>query len=151
MPFKNAEVSKTSNIQIYKMFQFSINFFVKIFVFFVKKILIASEICRKISLKIAVLASDFSIAQFKYLERLLLVHGRWSYFRMCRFLDYFFYKNFAFTLMQFWFGFICGFSAANAYDQWMITMYNVFYTSFPPLCIGLLDKVYFIKVRVVFF
>jgi len=91
----------------------------------------------------AVLASDFSIAQFKYLERLLLVHGRWSYYRMCRFLDYFFYKNFAFTLMHFWFAFICGFSATNAYDQWMITMYNVFYTSFPPLCIGLLDKVCF--------
>ena len=89
----------------------------------------------------AVLASDFSIAQFKYLERLLLVHGRWSYFRMCRFLDYFFYKNFAFTLMHFWFAFVSGFSATNAYDQWMITMYNVFYTSFPPLCIGLLDKV----------
>ena len=60
---------------------------------------------------------------------------------MCKFLDYFFYKNFAFTLIHFWFGFICGFSASNSYDQWMITMYNVFYTSFPPICIGLLDKV----------
>ncbi|XP_003368395.1 putative phospholipid-transporting ATPase ID, partial [Trichinella spiralis] len=30
----------------------------------------------------AVLASDFSIAQFRYLERLLLVHGRWSYYRI---------------------------------------------------------------------
>lgn len=36
----------------------------------------------------AVLASDFSIAQFRFLERLLLVHGRWSYLRMCRFLRY---------------------------------------------------------------
>ena len=34
----------------------------------------------------AVLASDYSIAQFRYLERLLLVHGRWSYYRMCKFL-----------------------------------------------------------------
>ncbi|KAA0196928.1 hypothetical protein HAZT_HAZT007979, partial [Hyalella azteca] len=34
----------------------------------------------------AVLASDFAVAQFKYLERLLLVHGRWSYYRMCKFL-----------------------------------------------------------------
>ncbi|CAJ0937470.1 unnamed protein product, partial [Mesorhabditis belari] len=42
----------------------------------------------------AVLASDYSIGQFKYLERLLLVHGRWSYIRMCKFLSYFFYKNF---------------------------------------------------------
>ncbi len=34
----------------------------------------------------AVLASDYSIAQFRFLERLLLVHGRWSYYRMCKFL-----------------------------------------------------------------
>lgn len=59
----------------------------------------------------AVLASDYSIAQFKYLERLLLVHGRWSYFRMSKFLRYFFYKNFAFTLCHYWFAFFCGFSA----------------------------------------
>ncbi len=59
----------------------------------------------------AVLSSDFSIAQFRFLERLLLVHGRWSYFRMCKFLRYFFYKNFAFTLCHFWYAFFCGFSA----------------------------------------
>lgn len=59
----------------------------------------------------AVLASDYSIAQFRYLERLLLVHGRWSYFRMSKFLRYFFYKNFEFTLVHFWYAFFCGFSA----------------------------------------
>lgn len=59
----------------------------------------------------AVLASDYSIAQFRFLERLLLVHGRWSYYRMSKFLRYFFYKNFAFTLCHFWFAFFCGFSA----------------------------------------
>lgn len=59
----------------------------------------------------AVLSSDFSIAQFRYLERLLLVHGRWSYYRMCKFLQYFFYKNFAFTLCNLWYAFFCGFSA----------------------------------------
>lgn len=48
---------------------------------------------------------------FRYLERLLLVHGRWSYLRMCKFLSYFFYKNFAFTLVHFWFAFFCGFQA----------------------------------------
>ena len=36
----------------------------------------------------AVLAADFSVAQFRFLERLLLVHGRWSYFRLCKFLRY---------------------------------------------------------------
>ena len=59
----------------------------------------------------AVLASDYSIAQFRFLQRLLLVHGRWSYLRMCLFLRYFFYKNFAFTVAHFWFGIFNGWSA----------------------------------------
>ena len=46
-----------------------------------------------------------------YLQRLLLVHGRWSYYRMSKFLNYFFYKNFAFTLCQLWYAFYTGFSA----------------------------------------
>uniref|UniRef100_A0A2K5I5M5 Phospholipid-transporting ATPase n=1 Tax=Colobus angolensis palliatus TaxID=336983 RepID=A0A2K5I5M5_COLAP len=72
----------------------------------------------------AVLASDYSFAQFRYLQRLLLVHGRWSYFRMCKFLCYFFYKNFAFTLVHFWFGFFCGFSAQIALDTSYWTFIN---------------------------
>lgn len=59
----------------------------------------------------AVLSSDYSFAQFHFLQRLLLVHGRWSYLRMCKFLRYFFYKNFTFTFVHFWFAFFCGFSA----------------------------------------
>ena len=59
----------------------------------------------------AVLASDYSTAQFRFLQRLLLVHGRLSYYRMCKFLRYFFYKNFAFIFCHFWFAFFCGFSA----------------------------------------
>jgi hypothetical protein len=30
----------------------------------------------------AVLSSDFSIGQFRYLERLLLVHGRWYFLNL---------------------------------------------------------------------
>ncbi|KAI5100471.1 putative phospholipid-transporting ATPase IM [Silurus meridionalis] len=88
----------------------------------------------------AVLASDYSFAQFRYLQRLLLVHGRWSYHRMCNFLCYFFYKNFAFTLVHFWFGFLCGFSAQTVYDQWFITLFNIVYTSLPVLAMGLFDQ-----------
>ncbi|KAL5663801.1 hypothetical protein ACJX0J_023909, partial [Zea mays] len=32
----------------------------------------------------AVMASDFAIAQFRFLTDLLLVHGRWSYLRLCK-------------------------------------------------------------------
>ncbi|XP_077774926.1 putative phospholipid-transporting ATPase IM [Podarcis muralis] len=88
----------------------------------------------------AILNSDYSFAQFRYLQRLLLVHGRWSYFRMCKFLCYFFYKNVAFTLVHFWFGFFCGFSAQTVYDQWFITLFNIVYTSLPVLAMGLFDQ-----------
>lgn len=32
----------------------------------------------------AVMASDFAIAQFRYLERLLVVHGHWCYKRIAQ-------------------------------------------------------------------
>uniref|UniRef100_A0A8C1NIR7 Phospholipid-transporting ATPase n=1 Tax=Cyprinus carpio TaxID=7962 RepID=A0A8C1NIR7_CYPCA len=95
----------------------------------------------------AVLASDYSFAQFRYLQRLLLVHGRWSYHRMCNFLCYFFYKNFAFTLVHFWYGFLCGFSAQTVYDQWFITLFNIVYTSLPVLAMGLFDQVSLYSLR----
>ncbi|UJR10795.1 hypothetical protein I4U23_014983 [Adineta vaga] len=88
----------------------------------------------------AVLASDYSIGQFRYLERLLLVHGRWSYLRISKFLRYFFYKNFAFTFCQFWFAFYCGFSAQTIFDSFFITTYNIFFTTCPVLVLGILDQ-----------
>ncbi|XP_076139627.1 phospholipid-transporting ATPase IC [Alosa pseudoharengus] len=88
----------------------------------------------------AVMSSDYAFAQFCYLERLLLVHGRWSYIRMCKFLRYFFYKNFAFTLVHFWYSFFSGYSSQVAYEDWFITLYNVAYSSLPVLLVGLLDQ-----------
>ena len=49
----------------------------------------------------AVMASDFAFAQFRFLERLLLVHGRYNYKRVSRMVTYFFYKNIAFGLTLF--------------------------------------------------
>ncbi|KAH8275921.1 hypothetical protein KR044_012849, partial [Drosophila immigrans] len=88
----------------------------------------------------AVLSSDYAIAQFCYLERLLLVHGRWSYYRMCKFLRYFFYKNFAFTLCHCWYSLFCGFSAQTVFDPMFISVYNLFYTSLPVLALGVFEQ-----------
>ncbi|XP_023816458.1 phospholipid-transporting ATPase ID isoform X4 [Oryzias latipes] len=88
----------------------------------------------------AVLSSDFSLAQFRYLQRLLLVHGRWSYLRMCKFLRYFFLKNFTFTFVHFWYAFFCGFSAQPVYDDWFSTCYNLVYTALPVLALSLFDQ-----------
>uniref|UniRef100_A0A8D0R8N9 Phospholipid-transporting ATPase n=1 Tax=Sus scrofa TaxID=9823 RepID=A0A8D0R8N9_PIG len=88
----------------------------------------------------AMLNSDYAFSQFHYLQRLLFIHGRWSYNRMCKFLSYFFYKNFAFTLVHFWYAFYSGFSAQTVYDTWFITFYNLVYTSLPVLGLSLFDQ-----------
>ncbi|XP_077138750.1 phospholipid-transporting ATPase IC-like isoform X1 [Ranitomeya variabilis] len=88
----------------------------------------------------AVMSSDYSFAQFRYLQRLLLVHGRWSYIRMCKFLSYFFYKNFAYTLVHFWYSFFNGFSGQTVYDTVFIALYNLLYSSLPIIIVGLQDQ-----------
>ena len=45
----------------------------------------------------AVRSSDYSIQQFRDLQRLLLHHGRLSYMRLANMTMYFFYKNISFT------------------------------------------------------
>nr|XP_042697616.1 phospholipid-transporting ATPase IK [Chrysemys picta bellii] len=88
----------------------------------------------------AVQCSDYALAQFCYLQRLLLVHGRWSYLRICKFLRYFFYKTFAGMMVQIWFAFYSGFTAQPLYEGWFLALYNVFYTAYPVLSMGLMEQ-----------
>ncbi|NXD01031.1 AT8B3 ATPase, partial [Certhia familiaris] len=88
----------------------------------------------------AVQCSDYALAQFSFLQRLLLVHGRWNYLRICKFLRYFFYKTFAGLLAQVWFAFHSGFTAQPLYEGWFLALYNIFYTAYPVLSVGLLEQ-----------
>ena len=89
----------------------------------------------------AVLSSDYSFGQFRFLRRLLFVHGRWSYYRIARFIRYFFYKSFAFTVCaQFFYAFYNGASAQTTVDAYTVSMYNVLFTSFPILAVGCLEQ-----------
>lgn len=88
----------------------------------------------------AVLASDIAISQFSFLQRLLLVHGRWSYFRMSKFMRYFFYKNFAHCMLHFYYAWYCGFTALSVLDPWFISFFNMFYSNLPVLAMGALDQ-----------
>ncbi|XP_009579395.1 PREDICTED: phospholipid-transporting ATPase IK, partial [Fulmarus glacialis] len=88
----------------------------------------------------AVQCSDYALAQFSYLQRLLLVHGRWAYLRICKFLRYFFYKTFAGLMAQVWFAFHNGFTAQPLYEGWFLALYNIFYTAYPVLSVGLLEQ-----------
>ena len=47
------------------------------------------------------MASDYAIAQFRFLVPLLLVHGRLSYIRQSRMIGFFFYKNLLFGTILF--------------------------------------------------
>jgi len=82
----------------------------------------------------AVQASDFSIGEFKLLKRLLFIHGRVNLYRISNMILYFFYKNFVFTLNQFYFAFFSLSSGQTFIDDWYITCYNLIFTALP-LCI----------------
>jgi phospholipid-translocating ATPase len=55
----------------------------------------------------AVMASDYAIAQFRFLQKLLIVHGRWSYLRISEMIMGFFFKNIVWTLVLFWYQIFC--------------------------------------------
>ncbi|KAM7048423.1 phospholipid-transporting ATPase VA isoform 1-T1 [Molossus nigricans] len=88
----------------------------------------------------AVMASDFAVPRFRYLERLLIVHGHWCYARLANMVLYFFYKNTMFVGLLFWFQFYCGFSASAMIDQWYLIFFNLLFSSLPQLVTGVLDK-----------
>ncbi|KAL1173264.1 hypothetical protein V6Z11_A05G401100 [Gossypium hirsutum] len=88
----------------------------------------------------AVMASDFAIAQFRFLERLLLVHGHWCYRRISMMICYFFYKNITFGFTLFWFEAYTSFSGQPAYNDWYMSCYNVFFTSLPVIALGVFDQ-----------
>ena len=54
------------------------------------------------------LASDFSFAQFRYVARLILVHGRSCYRRNVEVVVYSFYKNWLHNLTYIYFAFVTG-------------------------------------------
>ena len=108
-------------------------------------------------------SADVAIAQFRFLRKLLLVHGAWSYHRVSKTILYSFYKNITLYLTQFWvshlllrrtpcpvadlnqYTFQNVFSGEVIYESWTLSFYNVFYTVLPPLAMGILDQ--FISAR----
>ncbi|ESZ97202.1 phospholipid-transporting ATPase [Sclerotinia borealis F-4128] len=90
-------------------------------------------------------SADVAIGQFKYLRKLLLVHGAWSYQRISKVILYSFYKNITLYMTQFWYSFQNVFSGEVIYESWTLSFYNVFFTVLPPLAMGIFDQ--FISAR----
>uniref|UniRef100_A0A8C7M8J8 Phospholipid-transporting ATPase n=1 Tax=Oncorhynchus kisutch TaxID=8019 RepID=A0A8C7M8J8_ONCKI len=85
-------------------------------------------------------SSDYSIAQFKYLRNLLLVHGAWNYNRVSKCILYCFYKNIVLYIIEIWFAIVNGFSGQILFERWCIGLYNVIFTAMPPLALGIFER-----------
>ncbi|RPB18470.1 phospholipid-translocating P-type ATPase [Terfezia boudieri ATCC MYA-4762] len=90
-------------------------------------------------------SADVAIGQFRFLKKLLLVHGAWSYQRISKVILYSFYKNITLYMTQFWYAFQNAFSGQVIYESWTLSFYNVFFTVLPPLVMGIFDQ--FISAR----
>lgn len=88
----------------------------------------------------AVNASDFAIAQFRFLKRLLLVHGHWNYRRMAKLAVYIVYKNIILYTAEFVLSLLSGGSGTLYYNNMWINGYNVFWSSIPISVVGVLEQ-----------
>ena len=87
----------------------------------------------------AVNASDFSIAQFRFLEDLLLIHGRWNFMRLSKTVLYSFYKNAVLAGLLIVYCRASFYSGTPLFDMWVLSGYN-FVLAWPILLYGMFDR-----------
>ncbi|ELU39138.1 phospholipid-transporting ATPase, putative [Rhizoctonia solani AG-1 IA] len=78
-------------------------------------------------------SADVAISQFRYLKKLLLVHGSWSYQRLSKLILCKYSVSHAYSFFN-------NFSGQIAYESWTLSFYNVIFTVLPPLVIGVFDQ-----------
>ncbi|KAL9045932.1 MAG: hypothetical protein Q9214_001109, partial [Letrouitia sp. 1 TL-2023] len=84
--------------------------------------------------------SDYSIAQFRFLLRLLLVHGRWNYVRTCKYTLGTFWKEFLFYLTQGLYQRWVGYTGTSLYESMSLSMFNTLFTSLPVIFMGIFEQ-----------
>ena len=107
----------------------------------------------------AVLASDYSFAQFRYLARLLLIHGRMTYKRNAEVVIYSFYKvslqglppftypadlfllqNWAMSVTYVCYAFVSAFSSQPIYTAGLIATINLFWSSYVIIAYAIIEQ-----------
>ncbi|KAG0317602.1 hypothetical protein BGZ99_006206 [Dissophora globulifera] len=88
----------------------------------------------------AAMASDYSITQFRFIRKLVLVHGHWGYMRIAEMILNFFYKNVLWVGAVLWFQIYCGWSAVLFYDYTFVSLYNLILTAVPVVVLGATDQ-----------
>ncbi|OKL62805.1 Phospholipid-transporting ATPase DNF1 [Talaromyces atroroseus] len=88
----------------------------------------------------AVMSSDYAIGQFRFLQRLMLVHGRWAYRRLGEATANFFYKTIVWTVALFWYSLFNSFDGSYLYDYTYVVLINLAFTSLPVIFMGIFDQ-----------
>lgn len=76
-------------------------------------------------------ASDFGISNFQSLQRLILIHGRFSFYRTSWLTQFCFYKSIMLSLVQVLFMFWNGYSGASLFNDFNLMCYNAIFTLLP--------------------
>ncbi|KAG5985098.1 hypothetical protein E4U55_001602 [Claviceps digitariae] len=84
--------------------------------------------------------ADYAIAQFRYLQRLLLVHGRWNYVRTAKFILYTFWKEMFFYLPTAQYQRYNGYTGTSLYQSTSLTVFNTLFTSLCTICLGIWEQ-----------
>ncbi|KAF4436512.1 phospholipid-translocating ATPase [Fusarium austroafricanum] len=84
--------------------------------------------------------SDYSIAQFRFLQKLLFVHGRWNYLRTGKYVLATFWKEILFFIVQAHYQRYNGYSGTSLYESWSLTVFNSAFTSLPVILLGIFEK-----------
>lgn len=88
----------------------------------------------------ASMSADYAIGQFRYLVKLLLVHGHWNAYRIGVLHQVFFYKNLIWTFSLLLFQIFCEANATYLFDYSLVLLYNLVFTSLPVIMLGSLDQ-----------
>ncbi|KAK3350785.1 hypothetical protein B0H65DRAFT_98865 [Neurospora tetraspora] len=84
--------------------------------------------------------SDYAIAQFRFLQRLLFVHGRWNYIRTGKYILGTFWKEIVFYLVQAQFQRYNGYTGTSLFESTSLTVFNTLFTSLPVILFGIFEK-----------
>ncbi|PWZ00177.1 phospholipid-translocating P-type ATPase [Testicularia cyperi] len=98
----------------------------------------------------ASMSADYAIGQFRFLTRLLLVHGQLCYHRISDLHKVFFYKNIIWTSILFYYQIHSDFSGNYIFDYTYVLLYNLVFSSLCVIVIGALDQVVNIKALLAF-
>ncbi|KAI8375650.1 hypothetical protein EDC96DRAFT_541090 [Choanephora cucurbitarum] len=88
----------------------------------------------------AAMAADYAISQFRFLDKLVLVQGHWSYARISEMILNFFFKNVLWVFPSLWYQIYSGWSGNIFYDYSFLQLYNLIFTIAPVCAIGATDQ-----------